>query len=101
MAQLVRVLMVDDHPFIIEAYKNAIKGYNTKGLYEFDITQTCNTTTAHTSTTATQLTHNSNIAEKFQESRILKSCNKNVRCRDTLEEDVYYFFGPLLDFLIG
>jgi DNA-binding NarL/FixJ family response regulator len=40
MAQLVRVLMVDDHPFIIEAYKNAIKGYNTKGLYEFDITQT-------------------------------------------------------------
>ncbi len=39
MAQLVRVLMVDDHPFIIEAYKNAIKGYNTKGLYEFDITQ--------------------------------------------------------------
>ncbi|MEY2692294.1 MAG: hypothetical protein RIT03_684 [Bacteroidota bacterium] len=39
MAQLVRVLMVDDHPFIIEAYKNAIKGYNTKGLYEFEITQ--------------------------------------------------------------
>ena len=39
MAQLVRVLMVDDHPFIIEAYKNAIKGYNTKGLYEFTITQ--------------------------------------------------------------
>lgn len=39
MALLVRVLMVDDHPFIIEAYKNAIKGYNTKGLYKFDITQ--------------------------------------------------------------
>jgi len=39
MAQLVRVLMVVDHPFIIEAYKNAIKGYNTKGLYEFTITQ--------------------------------------------------------------
>jgi DNA-binding NarL/FixJ family response regulator len=39
MAQLVRVLMVDDHPFIIEAYKNAIKGYNTKGAYEFAITQ--------------------------------------------------------------
>jgi len=39
MAQLVRVLMVDDHPFIIEAYKNAIKGYNTKGLYEFTVTQ--------------------------------------------------------------
>ena len=39
MAQLVRVLMVDDHPFIIEAYKNAIKGYNTKGSYEFTVTQ--------------------------------------------------------------
>jgi hypothetical protein len=39
MAQLVRVLMVDDHPFIIEAYKNAIKGYNTKGAYEFTITK--------------------------------------------------------------
>lgn len=39
MAQLVRVLLVDDHPFIIEAYKNAIKGYNAKGLYEFTITQ--------------------------------------------------------------
>ncbi len=39
MAQLVRVLMVDDHPFIIEAYKNAIKGYNTKALYEFTVTQ--------------------------------------------------------------
>lgn len=31
--------MVDDHPFIIEAYKNAIKGYNSKGAYEFAITQ--------------------------------------------------------------
>ena len=39
MAQLVRVLMVDDHPFIIEAYKNAIKGYNTKGVYEFTVVQ--------------------------------------------------------------
>lgn len=39
MAHLVRVLMVDDHPFIIEAYKNAIKGYNTKGVYEFTVVQ--------------------------------------------------------------
>ena len=49
-------------------------------------------TTAHT--TAHNGSHNSNIAENFQTSRILKSRNKNVRCRDTLEEDVYYFFGP-------
>lgn len=35
----INILIVDDHPFIIEAYKNAIKGYNSKGLYEFEITQ--------------------------------------------------------------
>ena len=35
----INVLIVDDHPFIIEAYKNAIKGYNSKGAYEFIITQ--------------------------------------------------------------
>jgi len=35
----INILIVDDHPFIIEAYKNAIKGYNSKGIYEFAITQ--------------------------------------------------------------
>lgn len=35
----INILMVDDHPFIIEAYKNAIKGYNSKGTYEFTIAQ--------------------------------------------------------------
>lgn len=32
------ILIVDDHPFIIEAYKNAIRGYQS-GEYEFTITQ--------------------------------------------------------------
>lgn len=32
------ILIVDDHPFIIEAYKNAIKGYASAGQ-EFAITQ--------------------------------------------------------------
>jgi len=35
----INILIVDDHPFIIEAYKNAIKAYNSKGLYEFNIVQ--------------------------------------------------------------
>jgi DNA-binding NarL/FixJ family response regulator len=39
MATPINILIVDDHPFIIEAYKNAIKGYNSKGAYEFSITQ--------------------------------------------------------------
>lgn len=38
MPQKVNILIVDDHPFIIEAYKNAIKGYNSDD-YEFTITQ--------------------------------------------------------------
>lgn len=38
MAQKITILIVDDHPFIIEAYKNAIKGYNTSH-FEFSITQ--------------------------------------------------------------
>jgi len=33
------ILIVDDHPFIIEAYKNAINLYNKKGIFEFVITQ--------------------------------------------------------------
>lgn len=38
MRQKTNILIVDDHPFIIEAYKNAIKGYNTDE-YLFEITQ--------------------------------------------------------------
>lgn len=39
MAKKINILIVDDHPFIIEAYKNAIKGYNSKNQYDFEITQ--------------------------------------------------------------
>ncbi len=39
MAKKINILIVDDHPFIIEAYKNAIKGYNSKAIYDFVITQ--------------------------------------------------------------
>lgn len=39
MAIKINILIVDDHPFIIEGYKNAINGYNKKGNYEFIITQ--------------------------------------------------------------
>lgn len=38
MSEKINILIVDDHPFIIEAYKNAIKGYNT-GNYDFTIIQ--------------------------------------------------------------
>ncbi len=41
MKNPVNVLIVDDHPFIIEAYKNAIKKYSQQGL-EFVITQANN-----------------------------------------------------------
>jgi DNA-binding NarL/FixJ family response regulator len=39
MATKINILIVDDHPFIIEAYKNAINLYNKKGVYDFVITQ--------------------------------------------------------------
>ncbi|HEX8270388.1 MAG TPA: response regulator [Flavobacterium sp.] len=38
MIKKITILIVDDHPFIIEAYKNAIKGYNSS-QFEFSITQ--------------------------------------------------------------
>lgn len=52
MATLVNILIVDDHPFIIEAYKNAIKGYNSKGAYEFEITQAKDCKTGYEAITA-------------------------------------------------
>lgn len=52
MATLVNILIVDDHPFIIEAYKNAIKGYNSKGAYEFVITQAKDCKTGYEAITA-------------------------------------------------
>ncbi|MGG7036653.1 MAG: response regulator [Flavobacterium sp.] len=41
MTNPINILIVDDHPFIIEAYKNAIKKYSQQG-YEFEITQANN-----------------------------------------------------------
>ncbi len=38
MTTNINILIVDDHPFIIEAYKNAIKGYTTTN-HTFTITQ--------------------------------------------------------------
>ena len=35
------ILIVDDHPFIIQAYKNALDKYSLQG-YEFDVTQANN-----------------------------------------------------------
>lgn len=52
MATPVNILIVDDHPFIIEAYKNAIKGYNSKGAYEFVITQAKDCKTGYEAITA-------------------------------------------------
>jgi DNA-binding NarL/FixJ family response regulator len=52
MAIPIHILIVDDHPFIIEAYKNAIKGYNSKGAYEFAITQAKDCKTGYEAITA-------------------------------------------------
>ncbi len=41
MTSPINILIVDDHPFIIEAYKNAINKYSQQG-YEFVITQANN-----------------------------------------------------------
>lgn len=38
MAKKINILIVDDHPFIIEAYKNTIAGYHPS-QFEFTITQ--------------------------------------------------------------
>ena len=41
MTNPINILIVDDHPFIIEAYKNAINKYSQQG-FEFNITQANN-----------------------------------------------------------
>lgn len=41
MTQTMNILIVDDHPFIIQAYKNALDKYSQQG-YVFDVTQANN-----------------------------------------------------------
>ncbi len=46
MAKKINIIIVDDHPFIIEGYKNAINSYNPLE-YEFTITQANNCRSAY------------------------------------------------------
>ena len=46
MAKKINIIIVDDHPFIIEGYKNAINSYNSSD-YEFTITQANNCKSAY------------------------------------------------------
>ncbi|RZJ30000.1 MAG: response regulator transcription factor [Flavobacterium sp.] len=46
MSQKMNIIIVDDHPFIIEGYKNAINSYGQSG-YEFQITQANDCKTAY------------------------------------------------------
>jgi len=46
MAKKINIIIVDDHPFIIEGYKNAINSYNALD-YEFTITQANNCRSAY------------------------------------------------------
>lgn len=41
MTKSMNILIVDDHPFIIQAYKNALDKYSQQG-YEFEVTQANN-----------------------------------------------------------
>lgn len=45
MSKKCNIIIVDDHPFIIEGYKNAIKSYSAE--YEFTISQANNCRTAY------------------------------------------------------
>lgn len=53
MVKEINILIVDDHPFIIEAYKNAIKGYSS-AEYEFTITQASDCKSGYENITAPQ-----------------------------------------------
>ncbi|RZJ35262.1 MAG: response regulator transcription factor [Flavobacterium sp.] len=53
MGKLVRIVIVDDHPFIIEGYKNAINSYSPNE-FEFNITQANNCRSAYELITETE-----------------------------------------------
>lgn len=50
MTNPINILIVDDHPFIIQAYKNALDKYSQQG-YEFVVTQANNCKTGYESIT--------------------------------------------------
>lgn len=50
-----RILIVDDHPFIIEAYKNALKSYKGED-FEYNVTQANNCKSAYEEIVASDLT---------------------------------------------
>lgn len=50
MTNPINILIVDDHPFIIQAYKNALDKYSQQG-YEFVVTQASNCKTGYESIT--------------------------------------------------
>ena len=53
MTNQMNILIVDDHPFIIQAYKNALDKYSQQG-YEFIITQANNCKSGYESITETK-----------------------------------------------
>ena len=50
MKNPIHILIVDDHPFIIQAYRNALDKYSQQG-YEFVVTQANNCKTGYESIT--------------------------------------------------
>ena len=59
MKSPIQILIVDDHPFIIEAYKNAINKYSQNG-FEFNVTQANNCKSGYEN--ITNPSHNFDIA---------------------------------------
>ena len=53
MSKNYRILIVDDHPFIIEAYKNALKSYKGDD-FEYNVTQANNCKSAYEVITASE-----------------------------------------------
>lgn len=47
MSNIINLLIVDDHPFIIEGYKHGINAYKSKEEYKFNISQAKNCETGY------------------------------------------------------
>ena len=57
MTNPINILIVDDHPFIIQAYRNALDKYSQQG-YEFVVTQASNCKTGYESITDAKVPFN-------------------------------------------